>query len=205
MSHLRADLRQRAEETLTLYPRARSAMLPLLHLVQEQDGYVSELGVAEVAELTGTTPAEVRGTASFYDMYHLEPVGRYVVAVCTNIACLLAGGEEMLAHASASLGCAVGAMSSDGLFSLEESECLADCNLAPCVQVNHRFVRTTTPDAFDALVNDLRQDSRKDEIPPHGTLVRVKRTSGSRVSSEQIAKERAVAHSQRARRAEESK
>ena len=99
MTHLRADLRQRAEETVALYPRARSAMLPLLHLVQEQDGYLSDDGIAEVAELTGTTPAEVRGTASFYDMFHLEPVGRYVVGVCTNIACLLAGGEEMLAHA----------------------------------------------------------------------------------------------------------
>ncbi len=146
MSHLRADLRQRAEETVALYPRARSAMLPLLHLAQEQDGYLSDEGIAEVAELTGTTPADVRGTASFYDMFHLEPVGRYVVGVCTNIACLLAGGEEMLAHAGDTLGCAVGSTSTDGLFTLEETECLADCDLAPCVQVNHRYVRTTTPD-----------------------------------------------------------
>jgi NADH-quinone oxidoreductase subunit E len=91
LSHFRVDIRQRAEEVLGLYPRARSAMLPLLHLAQEQDGYLSDEGIAEVAQLTGTTPADVRGTASFYDMFHLEPVGKFVVAVCTNIACLLAG------------------------------------------------------------------------------------------------------------------
>ncbi len=104
MSHLRNDLRQRAEELVSLYPRKRSAMLPLLHLAQEQDGYLSDEGIAEVAELTGTTPADVRGTAAFYDMYHLAPVGKYVVGVCTNIACLLAGGEEMLEHAEQDAG-----------------------------------------------------------------------------------------------------
>jgi NADH-quinone oxidoreductase E subunit len=201
MSHLRPELRQRAEETVALYPHARSAMLPLLHLVQEQDGYVSEAGMVEVAELTGTTPAEVRGTASFYDMFHLEPVGRYVVGVCTNIACLLAGGEELLAHASATLGCAVGATSSDGLFTLEETECLADCNIAPCVQVNHRFVRTTTPEALDALVADLRAGRREEEIPPHGTLIRVRRSGGLRAGAAQVAAERAAERTAREQRA----
>lgn len=204
MSHLRVDLRQRAEELVALYPRPRSAMLPLLHLVQEQDGYVSPEGIAEVAELTGTTPADVRGTASFYEMFHLEPVGRYVVSVCTNIACLLAGGEELLAHAGARLGCTVGATSEDGLFTLEEAECLADCGHAPCVQVNHRYVRTTTPDAFDALVEDLRAGRRDHEIPTHGTLVRVRRSGGLRVSDEQIAAERAAAKAARAARLEEA-
>ena len=138
---------------MALYPRPRSAMLPLLHLAQEQDGYVSDEGIAEVAELTGTTPADVRGTALFYDMFHLEPVGRYVVGVCTNIACLLAGGDELLEHAERHAGLSPWApRPSDGLFTLEETECLADCDVAPCVQVNHRYVRTTTPEAFDELV-----------------------------------------------------
>ncbi|NBV26354.1 MAG: NAD(P)H-dependent oxidoreductase subunit E, partial [Actinobacteria bacterium] len=127
MSYLRPDIRQRADELVALYPQKRSAMLPLLHLAQEQDGYLTDEGMAEVAELTGTSPAEVRGTASFYDMFHLEPVGKYVVGVCTNIACLLAGGEELLDHATKTLGCAVGGTSADGLFTLEETECLADC------------------------------------------------------------------------------
>ncbi|MDE3064096.1 MAG: NAD(P)H-dependent oxidoreductase subunit E [Acidobacteriota bacterium] len=176
-------------------------MLPLLHLVQEQDGYVSVEGMAEVAELTGTTPAEVRGTASFYDMFHLEPVGRYVVGVCTNIACLLAGGEELLAHAGATLGCPVGGTSADGLFTLEESECLADCDVAPCVQVNHRYVRTTTPEAFDALVGDLRAGRRDADIPPHGTLIRVRRAGGLQVEPEHLDAERGAAREARAERA----
>jgi hypothetical protein len=155
MSHFRIELRRRAEELVALYPRKRSAMLPLLHLAQEQDGYLTEGAIAEIAELTGTSQADVHGTAAFYDMIHLEPVGRYVVGVCTNIACLLNGGQEMLEHASATLGCPVGGTSADGLFTLEETECLADCNLAPCVTVNHRYVRTTTHEAFDAMVNNV--------------------------------------------------
>ena len=202
MSHLRVDLRQRAEELVALYPRPRSAMLALLHLIQEQDGYVSPEGIDEVAELTGTTPADVRGTASFYDMFHLEPVGRYVVGVCTNIACLFAGGEELLAHAARRLDCAVGSTTDDGLFTLEETECLADCGHAPCVTVNHRYVRTTTPEAFDAMIDEVRQGRRDHEIPDHGTLVRVRRNGGLRVPDEVIAAERAAAKAARARRLE---
>lgn len=197
MSHFRIDIRQRAEELVSLYPRSRSAMLPLLHLAQEQDGYLSEPAMIEIAELTGTTPADVRGTASFYDMIHLEPVGKYVVGICTNIACLLAGGEEMVEHATKKLGCAVGGTSSDGLFTLEETECLADCNLAPCVQVNHRYVRTTTPETFDAMIEELREGRRDAEVPAHGTLIRVRRNGGLRASREEIAAERAEAQAAR--------
>lgn len=201
MSHFRSDIRQRAEELVTLYPRKRSAMLPLLHLAQEQDGYLSDEGMAEVAALTDTTPADVRGTASFYDMFHLEPVGKYVVGVCTNIACLLAGGEELLEHAAATFRCAVGATSPDGVFTLEETECLADCNLAPCVQVNHRYVRTTTPDAFDAMVAELREGRLDHDVPSHGTLIRVKRQGGLRASRDDVASERAQALAERTARA----
>jgi NADH-quinone oxidoreductase E subunit len=205
MSHLRNDLRQRAEEIVSLYPRKRSAMLPLLHLAQEQDGYLSPEGIAEVAELTGTTPADVRGTAAFYDMYHLEPVGKYVVGVCTNVACLLAGGLELLDHASETLGCAVGSTSDDGLFTLEETECLADCNIAPCVQVNHRYVRTTTPYAFDAMVDELKAGKLDHDIPSHGTLIRVRRSGGLRASKSDVASERGDAKAARDKREAEKK
>jgi NADH-quinone oxidoreductase E subunit len=205
MSHFRADIRQRAEEVIALYPRKRSAMLPLLHLAQEQDGYLTDEAMAEVAALTGTTPADVRGTASFYDMFHLEPVGKYVVGVCTNIACLLAGGQELLEHASNTLGCAVGSTSGDGLFTLEETECLADCDLAPCVQVNHRYVRTTSSDAFDAMVEDLRAGRLEHDVPSHGTLIRVKRQGGLRVAKDEVAAERASALAARTARADAAK
>jgi len=200
MSHFRPELRQRAEELVVLYPRRRSAMLPLLHLAQEQDGYLTEEAIVEIASLTETTPADVRGTAAFYDMIHLEPVGKYVVGVCTNIACLLNGGQEMLEHAEATLGCAVGGTSADGMFTLEETECLADCNLAPCVAVNHRYVRTTTTESFDTMVADVRAGRLDHDIPSHGTLVRVRRQGGLRVSREEIAEQRAAASAARAER-----
>jgi NADH-quinone oxidoreductase subunit E len=197
MTHFRIDIRQRAEELVALYPRRRSAMLPLLHLAQEQDGYLSDEGIAEVAEFTGTTPADVRGTAAFYDMFHLEPVGKYVVGVCTNIACLLAGGEEMLQHATSTLGCAVGATSPDGMFTLEETECLADCNIAPVVQVNHRYVRTTTPEAFDQMVADLRAGRLDHDVPSHGILIRVRRSGGLHAPRTDVVAERAEARDAR--------
>ena len=206
MSHFSTELRQRAEELVALYPNRRSAMLPLLHLAQEHDGYLSEAGMAEVAELTGTTPADVQGTASFYDMFFLEPVGKYVVAVCTNISCLLAGGEELLDHAQSTLGCSIGGTSADGMFTLEEAECLADCNIAPCVQVNHRFVRTTTPATFDQMIGEIREGRRDSDIPPHGTLIRVRRNGVLRNTREALAAERAVAGDARdARKAQETK
>ena len=205
MSHFQPEIRQRAEELVALYPRSRSAMLPLLHLAQEQDGYLSEAGIEEVAALTGTTSADVRGTAAFYDMFHLEPVGKYVVGICTNIACLLAGGEEFLEHASKKLACAVGDTTSDGLFTLEETECLADCDFAPCVQVNHRYVRTTTPEAFDAVVGELRAGKLDHDVPNHGTLIRVRRTGGLHAPRAEVASERAAAHEQREARAAETK
>lgn len=191
MSVLTPEARRRAEALVALYPRPRSALLPLLHLVQEHEGYVSDEGIAEVAALVGATPADVRGTASFYDMFHLSPVGRFVVGVCTNVACLLAGGEALLEHAGATLGCALGETSDDGLFTLEETECLADCDVAPCVTVNHRFVRTTTPESFDALVGALREGRLERDVPPHGTLVRVRREGGLRVDPAVIERERA--------------
>jgi NADH-quinone oxidoreductase subunit E len=203
VSYFRSDIRQRCVDLVALYPQLRSAMLPLLHLAQEQEGYLSDEGIAEVAALPNTTPADVRGTASFYDMFHLEPVGKYVVGICTNVACLLAGGLELLDHASSTLGCAVGSTSDEGLFTLEETECLADCNIAPCVQVNHRFVRTTTPETFDALVGDLRGGRRDHDIPAHGTLIRVRRAGGLRATRDDVAKQRTEAKAARERRKEE--
>ncbi len=193
MSHFNAAMSARARQVIALYPEPRSALLPLCHLAQEQDGWLRPEAMDEIAALLGVTAAEVRGTATFYDMLHTEPVGKYVVAVCTNIACVLSGGAEMLEHAEERLGGRVGSTTEDGLFTLEESECLADCDFPPCVQVNHRFVRTTTPEQFDRLVDELAAGGHAEEIPPHGTLVRVRRSGGLRVDRADIARERAGA------------
>ena len=152
VSHLNADIRERAEELVALYPEPRSALIPLCHLAQEQDGWLRPEAMEEIAELCGVTAAEVRGTATFYDMLHTEPVGTYVVSVCTNIACLLGGALELLEHAESTLGVRAGGTTPDGVFTLEEAECLADCDRTPCVQVNHRYVGAQTPESFDALL-----------------------------------------------------
>ena len=157
MSHLSADLLAQAKGLVALYPEPRSALIPLCHLAQQQDGWLRPEAMGEIAELVGVTAAEVRGTATFYDMLHTEPVGTYVVSVCTNIACLLGGAQELLAHAESSLGIRAGGTSVDGVFTLEESECLADCDRTPCVQVNHRYVGGQTAESFDQLLTDLRQ------------------------------------------------
>jgi NADH-quinone oxidoreductase subunit E len=199
--HLSPENRRRAEELVALYPEARSALIPLCHVAQEQDGWLTPEAMEELAELTGTTPAEVRGTATFYDMLHTEPVGTYVVSVCTNIACLLGGALELLEHAEASLGVRVGGTTEDGAVTLEEAECLADCDRVPCVQVNHRYVGAQTPGSFDALVAELRSGTRSADIPPHGTLVRVRRSVGLVADATEIAAERATVAAQQAERA----
>lgn len=178
MAHLSPENRRRGLELVGLYPERRSALIPLCHLAQAQDGWLTPEAMEDIAELTGVTPAEVRGTASFYDMLHTEPVGRYVVAVCTNIACMLRGAYETLEHAEERLGIHVGQTTDDGMFTLEEAECLAGCDNAPCVQVNHRFFGPVHADELDGLVEDLASGALSDEVPSHGVLCRVQRSVG---------------------------
>jgi NADH-quinone oxidoreductase subunit E len=200
-SHLSPENLAEARRIIALYPEPRSALIPLCHLAQEQDGWLTPGGMSDIAGLVGVTPTEVLGTASFYDMLHTEPVGTHVVAVCTNIACLLGGAAELLEHAEASLGINTGATTSDGVITLEEAECLADCDRTPCVQVNHRFVGAQTAESFDALMDDLRTGARSGDIPRHGTLNRVRRTNGLEVGREQLVSERAAAAEAQAGRA----
>jgi hypothetical protein len=124
------------------------------------------------------TGAEVRGTATFYDMFHLEPVGRYLIAVCTNIACMLQGAYRVLEHAEERLGVAAGGTTEDRMFTLEDAECLALCGNAPCLTVNWRFFGDVDLERFDTLIDDLRAGRLAEEVPPHGTLNRVPRTVG---------------------------
>jgi NADH:ubiquinone oxidoreductase subunit E len=150
----------------------------MLHLAQEQDGHLTEEAMVHIGELIGLTSAEVRGTATFYDMLFTEPVGRHLISVCTNIACLLNGGYELLEHAEKSLGVRAGGSTPDGEFTLEEVECIALCGNAPCLTVNWRFFGDVSHEAFDRLVDDLRAGRLKGTVPPHGTLCRVRRSVG---------------------------
>ncbi len=169
MARLTAANLELAREIVARYPRPKSALIPLLHLAQEQDGHVTDEAMQHIAELVGVTPAEVLGTCSFYEMFKREPVGRYLVNICTNISCQLNGGEELLHRAEETLGIRPGGVTDDGLFTLEDVECIAACTEAPCLQVNYRYEYRVDGDAFDRLVDDLRS-GRRDDIPPHGTL-----------------------------------
>jgi NADH-quinone oxidoreductase subunit E len=163
-----------ASEIISRYPRPKSALIPLLHLAQEQDGYVADDAMEHIAELIGVTPAEVLGTCSFYEMFKREPVGDYLVNVCSNIACMLVGGEELLHHLEGRLGIKAGSTTADGAFTLEDVECIAACTEAPCLQVNYRYFYKVTPADADRLLDDLRAGRRAHEVPKHGTLARIR-------------------------------
>jgi len=173
MARLSPDNVVLAKEIISRYPLPKSALIPLCHLAQEQDGYLTEEAMAHIAELVNVTPAEVLGTASFYEMFKMEPVGKYMINICTNIACQLMGGEELLAHAEDKLGIRPGQTTSDGLFTIEDVECIAACTEAPCLQVNYRYEHRISNQQFDQLIDDLRSGKRSD-IPAHGTLARVR-------------------------------
>jgi NADH-quinone oxidoreductase subunit E len=163
-----------AHEIIARYPRSRSALIPLLHVAQEQDGWVTEEAMDHIAELLDLTPAEVLGTCSFYEMFKREPVGKYVINICGGISCMLMGSDELHHHAEEKLGIKAGSTTDDGLFTLQHVECIAACDGAPCLAVNYRYQLDVSNVAFDALVDDLRAGKLGDEIPPHGTTTRVR-------------------------------
>lgn len=166
-----------AKEIIGRFPRPKSAVIPLLHLAQEQDGYVTRDAMSHIAELVNVTTSEVYGTATFYEMFKFEPIGKYCVNVCTNIACQLVGGWELLEHAEEKLGIKAGSTTDDGLFTIEDVECIAACTEAPAIQVNYRYRYKVTAENLDQLIDDLRAGRLADEIPPHGTLARVRQNT----------------------------
>jgi NADH-quinone oxidoreductase subunit E len=131
-----------AKEIIARYPHPKSALIPLLHLAQEQDGHVTDEAMVHIADLVGVTPAEVIGTCSFYEMFKREPVGDYLINVCTNIACMLMGGEELLHHLEDRLHIRPGSTTPDGTFTLEDVECIAACTEAPCLPKHGTLART---------------------------------------------------------------
>lgn len=176
MARLTDDNVRLAHEIIARYPRARSATIPLLHLAQEQDGYVTNDAIKHVAELVGATAAEVLGTATFYEMFKFEPVGKYLINICGTMSCALMGAEELMHHAESKLGIRMGGTTPDGLITLEHAECQAACTEAPCLQVNYRHRFRVTPADLDRLIDDLRDGALDGEIPAHGTLARVRQS-----------------------------
>jgi len=157
VSFFTPENQRRASEIIGRYPRPRSATIPLLHLAQEQHGWIPDEAMREIAALVGATPAEVLGTCSFYEMFKRHSVGRYLVNVCATLSCQLLGAEELLRHAEERLGVRVGSTTPDGMFTLEEAECQAACTEAPCLQVNYRYFYRVSDAQADALLESVNR------------------------------------------------
>ena len=151
-----ARLEGDAKEIVARYPSARSALLPLLHLVQSEDGYLTPAGIAFCATQLGLTHAEVTAVATFYSMYRRTPTGEYLVGVCTNTLCAIMGGDAILEALQDHLGIHAGQTTDDGRVTLEHVECNAACDYAPVVMVNWEFFDNQTPSSARDLVDGLR-------------------------------------------------
>lgn len=158
MSSWPPDVQARAKALISRYPDPRSAVMPLLYLAMKEDGYLTEAGMQEVAAWTGHTPAQVQSVATFYGMFKTEPLGEYLVSVCTSISCMLLGSDQVLEAVEDETGVPHGETDAERLFSVEHVECLGACGGAPAVQVNYELVEGSTPDQARALCRWLREE-----------------------------------------------
>jgi NADH-quinone oxidoreductase subunit E len=147
----------RFAEMMTHYPTKRSALVPTLLYAQDEVGFLSDEVISELATRMGLTDLEVRNVISYYSMLVTKPRGKYNVQVCTNIACMLRGGEELLEHCKKKLGIGHKGTTPDGMFSLEEVECIGACSWAAAAQVNYDFHENLTPEKMDKVLDDYRK------------------------------------------------
>ena len=158
------ELAARFDKLVTLYPVRRSALVPMLLYAQDEVGYISEAVVAEIAERIGIRENDVQSVLSYYSMLRTKPVGKYNVQVCTNISCMLRDGYGILEHCKRRLGIDEKQVTPDGLFSLEEVECIGACCWAPAIQVNYDFYDDLTPEKMDRVLEDYRAGRGKDTV-----------------------------------------
>ena len=151
-----AELAARFDKLVTLYPLRRSALIPMLLYAQDEIGYVSNAAIAEIAQRLDITVLDVRNVLTYYSMLRTKPAGKYNVQVCTNISCMLRGGQELFEHCENRLGIGHKQTTPDGMFSLEEVECIGACSWAPAVQVNYDFHENLTPETMDAVLEQYR-------------------------------------------------
>jgi NADH-quinone oxidoreductase subunit E len=148
--------RSEMREIIARYPHARSALLPMLHLVQSEEGYVTPEGIEMCAEELGLTTAEVTAVATFYTMYKRRPTGRHHIGVCTNTLCAVMGGDAVFQQVKEHLGVGNDETTDDGMFTVEHIECQAACDYAPVLTVDWEFFDKQTPASATALLDDLR-------------------------------------------------
>ena len=157
------ELAARFDKLATIYPLKRSALVPMLLYAQDEVGYVSDAVVTEIAARLDLLELDVRNVLSYYSMLRTKPAGKYNVQVCTNISCMLRGGYEILDHCKSELGIGHKETTKDGVFSLEEVECIGACCWAPAIQINYDFHENLTPEKVDVLFKMYRDGKGKDE------------------------------------------
>ena len=152
-----AELEAKFAKMLTIYPagRQRSALIPMLMYAQDEVGAITPEVMNELAARLNITPLQVDEVIGYYSMLHKKPQGKFHMQVCTNISCLLVGGEELYHHASKKLGIGHKQTTADGVFSLEEVECMGACSWAPAIQINYDFHHNVTPEKLDQLLNSI--------------------------------------------------
>jgi NADH-quinone oxidoreductase subunit E len=151
------DFEQRFSEMLTHYPTKRSVLVPMLLYAQDEVGFLSDEVIQEIASRLGLTELDVRNVISYYSMLTTKPRGKYNVQVCTNIACMLRGGEELFHHCRKRLGIEHKGTTADGMFTLEEVECIGACSWAPAVQVNYDFHENLTVEKLDKVLDGYKK------------------------------------------------
>ncbi len=157
------ELAARFDKLVTSYPLRRSALVPMLLYAQDEVGCLSDEVITEIAQRVQLTELDVRNVISYYSLLHHKPHGKYHVQVCTNISCMLRGGNELLAHCSQKLGIGHKETTPDGLFSLEEVECIGACCWAPAVQVNYDFHENLTPESIDKVLEQYAAKAATDK------------------------------------------
>jgi len=143
----------------SIYPQKRSALIPMLLLAQKEHGYIKAETIEYVGQYLGLNPSEVDAILSFYTLLRRRPVGRYHILVCTNLACLLQGSDDIVATIKRKLGVELGGVTPDGLFSAIEFECLGSCTTAPCIQVNGEFYENLDVHKTESLLDELRKQT----------------------------------------------
>lgn len=178
MGSLSEEARREAEKLIARYPHGRSALLPLLYLVQAEQGYVTREGMREVGDLLGLTTAEVEAVATYYTMFKKAETGKWLISVCTNVSCALVGAKRVYERALDELGEGATTVTPDGQFTLEEVECLAACDAAPAVQVNYCNYDRVSADGIARMIESLRGDeppepARGPKPEPHDRTARI--------------------------------
>ena len=155
---------ERFDRLVTLYPVKRSALVPMLLYAQDEVGYISDAVIAEIAQRIGITELDVRNVLTYYSMLRTKPAGKYNVQVCTNISCMLRDGYGIMEHCKKRLGIGHKETTPDGLFSLEEVECIGACCWAPAIQVNYDFYDELTPEKMDQILDDYKAGRGKETV-----------------------------------------